>query len=242
LKHRNFFFIGINEIIDRNLIFREKKLAPAPSDTLVAAFKDDPEELLERTKSLNLQKRNLRFSNFFDSDLTKTDLREAQFQGANFKGAYLQGTNLFDAKFGKAGLAKKGMSDRKIRDQGLLKKGDLEQWAKEIPDSEMRELFKKMMDQATQQKTLFGNLPDTLKIRHACEKEIEGCGPLLEIPSLSEKDMQRLRKNIYRNLICINPVLVDIQLKNHFVRPTFILTDNEVKATQKVCEEKVEKK
>jgi hypothetical protein len=223
--------IKINEVVDRNLILREKKLALGLSDKLIVGFKDEPEKLLEHTKSLNLQKRDLKFADFFNSELTKADLRKAKLQGARLDDAQLQGADLYGAQLGK------------VR---LTKKEDLERWAKEIPDPKMRESFQKSMHKATQQETRCGKLSETLKVRHSCKKGIEGCGPLLKIPSLSKQEILKLQKNIYRDLICKYPVLVDVQLKNEDIFRDifrdFVLTNDEVKVAQKVCEKKAVKK
>ena len=90
--------LRIKDVINRNLILREKKLAIKPSDTLVAAYKEKPEKIFEQYGALDLRGRNLEFADFYKADLRKADLRSAILQDANLKGVQLQGANLESAR------------------------------------------------------------------------------------------------------------------------------------------------
>ncbi len=96
--------LKIKDVIDRNLKLREKKLAIKPSDTLIAAYKEKPEEILDNYGTLDLQGRHLEFANFYKADLRKADLRLAQLRGVNMQSAKLQGSKLGRAQLQGANL------------------------------------------------------------------------------------------------------------------------------------------
>lgn len=85
--------LKIKDVINRNLVLREKILAIKPSDTLIAAYKDKPDEIFEKYGTLELKGRHLEFADFTKADLRKADLRWAQLQGANLENAKLKGVN-----------------------------------------------------------------------------------------------------------------------------------------------------
>lgn len=96
-KCKNGQGLKIRDVIDRNLNLPEKKLALKPSDILIAAYKEKPEEILDNYGTLDLKDRHLQFANFSKADLRKADLRSARLQGAYLYQALIQGVNLEDA-------------------------------------------------------------------------------------------------------------------------------------------------
>ncbi len=124
----------ISEFVTRNLELPEKKLTVAPSDTLKAAYKDNPKDLLSHYKGLDLQGRDLRFGEFGNSDLTKADLRKAHLEGANFgsaqllganlEGAGLQGITLTDAKLDNVNLNSANLQGANL-EKARLRNADL---------------------------------------------------------------------------------------------------------------------
>jgi uncharacterized protein YjbI with pentapeptide repeats len=108
-----------NKYFVRNLKLKEKVLAPHPSDTLIAKFENDPQKLLEFYGTLDLQKRDLRFSDLSRSNLTKADLRGARLQKADLSYAHLEGANLEAAKLQEAKLIRTKLQGANLKSAQL---------------------------------------------------------------------------------------------------------------------------